>query len=119
MNDQPVEELPESGVHSVEQWLSTGEVILLDVREVHEYAFEHIPGTFLLPLSFLEVDLFPEMGRKIVLVCQVGKRSAAAQKQLTKIGVTDTVNMIGGINAWREAEFELEGSRWDDADYSI
>jgi len=119
MNDQAAAQLPEADVHAVAQWLSAGEIVLVDVREVHEYAFEHIPGAFLLPRSFLEVDLFPQLGRKIVLVCQVGKRSAAAQKQLAKVGVTGTVNMIGGINAWREAELELEGSRWDDVDFSI
>ena len=119
MSDQPAEQLPEADAHSGEQWLSAGEVVLVDVREVHEYAFEHIPGAFLLPLSFLEADLFPHLDRKIVLVCQMGKRAAAAQKQLAKVGVTDTVNMIGGIIAWREAELELEGSRWDDTDYSI
>ena len=119
MSDQAAEQLPEADVHSVDQWLSAGEIVLVDVREVHEYAFEHIPGSFLLPLSFVEAELFPDMGRKIVLICQVGKRSAAAQKQLAKVGVTDTINMIGGINAWREAELELEGSRWEDADYTI
>jgi rhodanese-related sulfurtransferase len=119
MSDQLPDQLPEADVQSVDRWHAGGEVVLVDVREVSEYAYEHIPGAFLLPLSFLEADLFPDMGRKIVLICQVGKRSAAAQKQLAKVGVTDTVSMAGGINAWREAELELEGTRYDDADYSI
>lgn len=111
--------LPEANVRTVDQWVADGDVVLVDVRETGEYAYEHIPGSFLLPLSFLEPDLFPQLGRKVVLVCQVGRRSAAAQKQLAQAGITDTVNMVGGIDAWREAELELEGTRYEDTGYSI
>lgn len=113
------DQLPEADVRTVDQWAADGEVVLIDVREVSEYAYEHIPGSFLLPLSFIDADLFPKLGRRIVLVCQVGKRSAAAQKMLAGVGIADTVNLTGGIDAWREAELELEGTRYEDAGYSI
>jgi len=115
MDDQ----LPEADVNTVDQWVADGEVVLVDVRELSEYEYEHIPGSFLLPLSFFDADLFPKLGPRIVLVCQVGRRSAAAQKQLARVGITDTINLIGGIDAWREAELELEGTRYEDTGYSI
>ncbi len=111
--------LPEADARTVDKWAADGAVVLVDVRETGEYSYEHIPGSFLLPLSFFDVDLFPTLGRRIVLVCQVGKRSAAAQKQFARAGITDTVNLTGGIDAWREAELELEGTRYEDAGYSI
>ncbi|NQV57169.1 MAG: rhodanese-like domain-containing protein [Rhodospirillales bacterium] len=114
-----VDQLMEAEAKSVAEWHAAGEVVLVDVREVSEYSYEHIAGSFLLPLSFLDTELFPILGKKIVIICQIGKRAAAAQKQLAEAGITDTVCLVGGIDAWREAELELEGTRYEEADYSI
>jgi rhodanese-related sulfurtransferase len=113
-------ELAEADAQTVDSWHSGGEALLVDVRETNEYLLEHIPGALLLPLSFLDAGLFPKLSDKtVVLVCQIGKRSGAAQKQLAKAGITNTVNLIGGIDAWREAGLELEGTRYEDGDYAI
>ena len=52
-------------------------------------------------------------------MCQVGKRSHAAAKQLLQAGYPATINLIGGLDAWREAGFDTEGARFETQDFSI
>jgi rhodanese-related sulfurtransferase len=100
--------------------LESGEAMLIDVREPQEYEFEHVPGALLLPLSFLDPDLFPKITEKrMMFICGVGKRSAAVCKQLSKAGFTNLTNIQGGLDAWREASLDLEGTRFETHDYMI
>jgi len=102
-------EIAEADVAAVFEWLNSGEIILVDVRETDEYAREHIPGSVLSPLSMFDADVFPAFpGKRIVFACAVGKRSAAAAKQLVKTGYGSVVNMTGGLLAWKEAGFGTE-----------
>ncbi len=106
------EEVIEVDAAGLNRMIEDREALVIDVRESNEYEEEHIPGTLLLPLSFMEADLFPLMASpKVVMVCQVGKRSAAAAKQLIKAGVPGVSSLTGGINAWIEADLELEGTK--------
>jgi rhodanese-related sulfurtransferase len=97
-------EIPEADAASVFQWLKSGDAVLVDVREIEEYASEHVSGSLLSPLSMFEPDSFPSFdGKRVVLLCAIGKRSAAAAKQLAKIGYTDVINLTGGLEAWKIA----------------
>lgn len=108
MAEEPVE----IDVNELSRMIAEREALVIDVRETDEYEGEHIPGTLLLPLSFLDADLFPVItDRRVVIVCQVGKRSAAAAKQLMKAGVPDVVSVAGGIDSWIESGLELEGTK--------
>jgi len=101
-------------------WLKAREAILIDVREPQEYEFEHVPGSLLHPLSFLDVDVFPDIpGKRLVFICAAGKRSVVACKQLQKAGFTNLLSLTGGIDAWREADLDLEGTRFEAHDYMI
>jgi len=110
MNTEPEQiELEEADVTTVAQWLANGEALLVDVRETSEFEQEHIPGAMLVPLSMLDADTFPRITiKKLVLHCAIGKRSAAAAKQLIKAGHVPPINMAGGLKAWREAGLETE-----------
>jgi len=110
MNTEPQEiVLEEADVETVAKWLTTGEALLVDVRETSEFEQEHIPGAMLVPLSVLDPDTFPRIHiKKLVMHCAIGKRSAAAAKMLIKAGHTPPINMIGGLKAWREADLETE-----------
>jgi len=99
----------EVDAETVNGWLDNHEAVLVDVRETTEYEQEHIPGSVLVPLSVFDPDLFPRIAnKKIVFHCAVGKRSAAAAKQLLKVGHSMPYNMMGGINAWKEAGLVTE-----------
>ncbi len=100
----------DAGVLTVYRWLENNEAILVDVRETSEYEQEHIPGSLLAPLSTLDPERFPRIdGKKLVLHCAVGKRSAAARIQLWKTGYQPpAINMTGGIRAWKDAGLPTE-----------
>jgi rhodanese-related sulfurtransferase len=113
-------QITEVDVQTVDGWLTDGSALLIDVRETGEYEFEHVPGSLLHPLSFLDPDTFPKITEKrIVLMCAVGKRSMAAAKQLAKADYPNLVNLEGGLDAWREAGLETEGARFETEDFSI
>lgn len=93
----------------IKSWLDAGEIVLVDVREPSEYEVEHIAGALLLPLSSFEADLFPTLpGKKLVLHCAIGKRSAAAGRMLLNEGHASVIHMTGGMDAWKAAGLPTE-----------
>ncbi|MBT3065464.1 rhodanese-like domain-containing protein [Rhodoferax sp. U11-2br] len=80
--------------------------LVIDVREPHEYAQSHAPGTMLIPLGQLESrlsEIRAHQNQPVVLFCRSGQRSARAQEILTRAGFTKAVNMEGGLIAWSRA----------------
>jgi rhodanese-related sulfurtransferase len=79
---------------------SDGSIAIVDVREPHEFAAGHIPGAINQPLSSFEPDELPS-GKPIVLVCQVGGRSAKALQQARAAGVGNISHYAPGTGGWR------------------
>jgi adenylyltransferase/sulfurtransferase len=77
------------------------ELLLIDVREPHEWEICHIEGARLLPLSVLPSRLNEIDGHKdIVLHCHHGVRSMRALEILRAAGFSKLRNLMGGIDAW-------------------
>lgn len=96
-------QLIEHEPRDVQAQILAGEALLVDVREVSEYENERIPGAFLMPLSFFDAARFPYIpGKRVILMCAVGKRSAAAAKQLMEVGFRTVHHMKGGLTAWKQ-----------------
>lgn len=78
-------------------------VVLIDVREPHEYEINRIPGAVLVPLGDLpsRVNEF-DRSKPIVVHCLSGSRSAQACEFLRAAGFVDVKNLMGGIRAWIE-----------------
>lgn len=91
----------------VRDGLASGEILLIDVREANEYAFERIPGALLYPLSTFDPKAIPAEGRKLVVQCAAGGRSMRAAQALIAAGHSDVANLEGGINAWKAASLPL------------
>lgn len=74
---------------------------LLDVREPHERDICRIEGACLIPLGELEgrISELPQ-GRRILVHCKGGVRSAKAVGKLREHGFDDVWNITGGILAW-------------------
>ena len=90
--------------HTVLAWRAAGEVMLIDVREPDEYADEYIPGSMLVPLSTLDSATLPAAhGKRRVLQCLTGKRSATALARLADQGVENLFHLDGGLLAWKIA----------------
>jgi rhodanese-related sulfurtransferase len=105
MNDGVVE----VDVGTVWEWMAQNRAVLVDVREMNEFENERIPGALLMPLSFFDAENFPRIpGKKVVLMCAIGKRSHVAGMQLLKAGHPAPINMSGGLNAWKAAGYATE-----------
>lgn len=88
--------------------LAHGEVLLIDVREANEYAFERIPGALLYPLSTFDPRAIPSSsGKKLVIQCAAGGRSMRAAQALAAAGHAQVYNLEGGINAWKSQGLPL------------
>ncbi len=84
--------------------------LILDVRSQEEWDQSHIQGSILIPLEELENRLAElPRDREMVVVCRSGYRSASAATLLMQNGFTLISSMSGGLNAWQEADFPLEG----------
>ncbi|MCC3357816.1 sulfurtransferase TusA family protein [Bacillus sp. REN16] len=82
--------------------ISSGkEMVVLDVREAAEYAFNHIPEAISLPLGQLE-DRFDELNKEkeIYVICRTGSRSDLASQKLTENGFINVKNVVPGMSKW-------------------
>jgi rhodanese-related sulfurtransferase len=94
-------------------------VILLDVREPHEYNAGHIPGIKLLPTSqFIErYEQELDKDKEYVVVCRSGNRSHMVCKFLQEMGYKKCANYAQGMLDW-PGPFETAnlpptgGERW-------
>lgn len=87
--------------------------VVLDVREPGEYEAGHVPGAINVPRGLLEFKLAgtPELNQPdtpIVVYCKTSGRSALAVVTLAEMGVTNTVNMGGGFDAWTGAGYPTD-----------
>jgi len=77
-------------------------VLLVDVREPHEYKTGHIPSAVNIPLAQLNnrvKEISPK--NEILLYCRSGMRSKQAAKILKKHGYNNLSHLRGGISVWR------------------
>ena len=83
--------------------MDTQEVVILDVREQHEYDSGHIPGAVLLPVGTISEDttaaVIDELDTVVLVYCRSGNRSKMASQALADLGYTN-VYEFGGINDW-------------------
>jgi len=97
-------ELKEIDAPGLKKSLDSGlDVVLLDVREPHEFEFCHLKGSKLVPLGQL-ADRLSELdkSRETVVYCHTGVRSARAVEFLRMNGFRSVKNLKGGIKSWSE-----------------
>jgi rhodanese-related sulfurtransferase len=105
--DDARKRVKETNVPNVVRCLEAGEkMILVDVREDHEWAKGHLPGAVHMGKGVIERDIeqqFPDTSTKLVLYCGGGYRSALVAENLQKMGYTNVESMDGGWRGWTEA----------------
>jgi glyoxylase-like metal-dependent hydrolase (beta-lactamase superfamily II)/rhodanese-related sulfurtransferase len=82
--------------------------LLIDVREKSEFEQARIEGSQNVPLSEIALRL-PELraASKVLLVCQSGRRSQNAAQTLSRVGLANVIQLKGGLQAWRQAGYEV------------
>lgn len=79
-------------------------VLLVDVRESHEFANGTIPGALTLGRGFLEIELKNrqiELDHPVVLFCASGLRSKYAALGLIALNFVNIYSLDGGFEAWK------------------
>jgi rhodanese-related sulfurtransferase len=99
--------------------IEAGEAVVVDIREPEERESSgYIPGAVAAPRGMLEFWADPtsayhreefDPGRRVILHCASGGRSALAAATLQDLGYTNVAHMDGGAKAWKESGRPLEG----------
>ena len=93
---------------AAKEMMDTQEVLVLDVREQHEYDSGHIPGAVLLPVGTITKDtaaaVIDDLDTVVLVYCRSGNRSKTASQALVDLGYTN-IYEFGGINTW---PYEIE-----------
>jgi rhodanese-related sulfurtransferase len=92
---------------AIKQGLSEGSLVLVDVREPHEFAAGHIPGAVSHPLSVFDPTNLPE-GKRIVFSCAAGVRSVRAIEFAQAAGLDLREHYKGGFKDWAAAGETVE-----------
>ncbi|MFJ5622854.1 sulfurtransferase TusA family protein [Peribacillus loiseleuriae] len=76
-------------------------IVVLDVREAAEFAFNHIPNAISIPLEELENRLH-ELNKEdeIFVICRTGNRSDLAAQKLTENRFKNVINVVPGMSQW-------------------
>mgnify|MGYP000453837394 CR=1 FL=1 len=82
--------------------------VFIDVRTPDEYAANHLQGSKLIPVQELATRMneVPK-DKQVYLYCRSGRRSASAAAMLAKAGYTNIENVLGGIEAWKAANYPV------------
>jgi rhodanese-related sulfurtransferase len=115
---ESVEEISPEGAAQIFEKEDRAGWDFIDVREPDEFAAGHIPGARNYPRGFLEVraDLehpkrdpwLEDRGRKMILYCGGGHRSALAGKTLQEMGFPRILSLAGGWTGWVALDLPVE-----------
>jgi len=89
-----------------------GSARVLDVRTPEEYRDRgHVPGSILLPVELVASGLatLPRDGKPLLVCCEHGIRSAAAARLLERGGISEVLNLEGGLSCWKGPRDYSEG----------
>ncbi len=82
--------------------------LVLDIRNPREWAARHIDGSVNIPLNHLQerIEEIPR-DRRIAVHCAGGYRSSIAASILHQHGLTNLIEMAGGLAAWEAAQLPV------------
>src|ERR1700722_7471098 len=91
-----------------EELASPDPPLLLDIRNPREWVTKHIDGSVNVPLNHLQerIDEIPR-NRRIAVHCAGGYRSSIAASILHQYGITNLIEMAGGLAAWDAAKLPV------------
>lgn len=79
------------------------DLLLVDVREVHEFRDGHVPRAVNVPMSVLPVRVHQlPKDRDVHIICRSGGRSMQVTMWLQRQGYSP-VNVAGGTHTWVQA----------------
>src|SRR5699024_8884956 len=109
-NEKPLTYNEQTTLEEVADKMNDEDVVILDVREQAEYAFNHIPGAVSIPFGELE-NRYDELDKdaRIYVICRTGNRSDFAAKALHKKGFKNVKNVVPGMTQWNGPTTSMNG----------
>lgn len=107
----PQEPFTRLSVSEAKEKLDSGEAVMVDVRDPHEYVEVHATGVRLIPVNTVlnELQQIRDLAgdKDVLFICRSGQRSALAAEFAAAGGMTDKelYNVEGGTLAWVEAGY--------------
>ncbi len=91
-----------------EELASPDPPLLLDIRNPREWVTKHIDGSVNVPLNHLQERIAEiPRDRRIAVHCAGGYRSSIAASILQQYGITNLIEMAGGLAAWDAAKLPV------------
>ena len=82
--------------------------LVIDIRNPREWNSKHLPGSLNIPLNHLQERMAEvPRTRRIAVHCAGGYRSSIAVSILNQYGVTNLIELAGGISAWEAARYPV------------
>jgi glyoxylase-like metal-dependent hydrolase (beta-lactamase superfamily II)/rhodanese-related sulfurtransferase len=89
---------------AAEQLAAPDGPLMVDVRTTGEWSAGHVDGAVNVPLSQLSERLAElPLDRPLIVYCASGYRSAIATSLLSREGLPEVANLVGGLGAWESA----------------
>src|SRR5688572_23422025 len=105
-------------VAQAQEAIGDPETVFIDIRDMPELERDgKIPGAVHASRGMLEFHADPESpyyrevftsGKRLLLYCASGGRSALATQRLREMGLTNVAHVGGGLRAWKEASGPVE-----------
>ena len=83
---------------------------IVDVREDEEWTEGHIEGAHHMnykKMGEADPDLPFSRGETLAVICGGGMRSSTGASLLQQHGYSGVINVVGGMSAWRAADYEV------------
>ena len=92
----------------VEELASAEPPLVLDIRNPREWEAKHITDSVNIPLNHLQerIGEVPR-GRRVAVHCAGGYRSSIATSILHQYGITNLIELAGGLAAWESAKLPV------------
>lgn len=93
---------PQESSEIIKKNINNSEFVLLDVRTPAEFKSGHLEGAINLDYQNnfkIEIQKM-DKGKKYLLYCKSGIRSANAMQVMRHFGFKEVYNMLGGITYW-------------------
>ena len=103
-----LETVPQMSVTQLVEKREQGKVQVLDVRREPEWKSGHITDSELCPLDQFALQIpWLDKATPVAVHCKSGYRSMIACSLLRKAGYENIVNVMGGFDAWSEANLPI------------
>lgn len=105
---KPIDKLGTISATDAKVMVESGEALMLDIREDHEWETGHVKEAKRIYVGFLENEVNKlQTDKPIITTCGWGGRGSIAASILKRKGFKNVYNLLGGMRAWKRSGYPL------------